>query len=218
MRRSALWLVAGLLVAGCARAAPPAVVTVAPARAPEPEPVQVIDGMGPLHVGQTKEEVLGILGAPSSVVSREAEADAFKQADYGTDDNIIFAVGFDELLVYEKPPEGMVIPFWKIYLRGGKVATIVVTAFSWDTPPAEKVGFAPACYLKRDAKGIAATFGPALRTRDKNVNHHYLARGITIVEVRDEIAVFDIYGKLSPADQARIEVALTSGGGAARSR
>jgi hypothetical protein len=184
---------------------------VEPVRPAVPEPVHAIEGLGPIQVGMSKEKVLAILGTPSRVVSREDEAAAFKQAEYGTDNNIIFAVGFDELIVYEKPPEGMTIPFWKIYLRDGKVATFVVTAFSWDTPPPkEKVGFAPACYLKGDAKGIAATFGKGLLTRDRNVTHHYLARGISIVEVRGEIAVFDIYGSLSTGDQARIEAAITS--------
>src|SRR5262249_25097936 len=127
--------------------------------------VHAIEGIGPIHVGQSKEEVNRILGPPSSVVSWEDEKTAFAKADYSPDTNVIFAVGFDEVLLYDKQPEGTAIPFWKIYLRGGKVATIVPTKFNFGTRPEEKVGFPPACFLKGDPKGIAATFGPALIDR-----------------------------------------------------
>jgi hypothetical protein len=225
MERPAPRLVAGLVaaaLAACGGAAPPTIATVAieralpapPSSAPDQEHVAApalheIHGIGPIHVGQSKEQVVQILGRVSRVVSWEDEKSAFARADHLPDTNVIFAVGFDEVLVWDNPSEGMTIPFWKVYLRGGKVATIVLSASAWMAPSTVKVGFPPACFLRGDAKGIAATFGPPLITRDQNVYHHYLARGLTIIEVRGEITVFDIYGPLSDEERERVERAVT---------
>lgn len=239
-RRVPLVIVAAL-VAPCAcgpgPAAPPAEVAVIPIAAPpraapgalvaaeEEAPARpAIRGMGKIRVGQPVAEVRRILGPESRSVSAESEAREWTSAGYEPNAGLVFLIGFDSMLVYDTPPPGETLPFWKIYVKQGRVVFIILSSFSdyGNDVVLSRVGFPPSCFMMADEAEVERTFGKsASRVEDTPHGHttyHYLDRGVSVIAVEGQIRVFDIYGPIEGRRRATFHKALTTPMSAVRQR
>lgn len=209
-------------VVAVAVAVPAAVPVAAAAEEPEAEGEEeaarggeVISSLGPLRIGQPAAEVTKLLGEPSRVVTDDEEADGWRRSGYDPDQELVFLLGFDELLVYDNEPEGLP-PYWKFFIRGGRVMMIKASGFVANPEKIKDVGFAPACYLTAPAEGVVKTFGRADAVADENEGkqqvYTYLNRGISVIVVDGAIQVFDIFGALSVKERQRLRGAIKGSG------
>jgi hypothetical protein len=215
--------VVGLLVAGCgaADANTPTVVTI-PSGAPAPpsEPglaapgAAVVEAMGPIHVGQPISEVRAAFGPETRVATYAEETSEFDAAGYGARANILVLLGFDQVLVWETPPQGVGIPFWKVYVRDGRVVGFVVTSYgSENDPTTAKTSVANTCFLLGDEATIKQTFGADPVVVHDGAHGHatynYLSRGVAVLAKEGKVRVFQVFGRLSAEKQAKARALLT---------
>jgi len=172
---------------------------------------RVITGMGDIHIGQPIEEVRRLLGPETETLSEETDREGWREQNYDPDQELVFMLGFDTLLVWNELSEAVKLPFWKIYAREGRVIYMVLSAFTAELD-VTGVGFPPSCFMSREPSAIDATFGPGhIHERDEKhgyESYHYLDRGITVITVDDEIGVFHIYGAIPAATHRRFRQTL----------
>ncbi|EYF07191.1 Hypothetical protein CAP_0670 [Chondromyces apiculatus DSM 436] len=173
---------------------------------------RIIQALGEIHVGQSVNEVRSLLGREARLVPEREERDLWQHSGYDPDRELVFVLGFDEVLVYESVPPGWP-PFWKIYVQEGRVVLFKVTAYQEGAEGLASVGFPPSCFLTRSPAGVKQTFGqPDVWVRERHGSQqvfHYLGQGISVVVVEDAIQVFDIFGELPLARRERVHHALS---------
>lgn len=195
---------------------PPAEMPAPPAAEGEGDPPAaargLVTGMGRVHIGQSIDEVRRILGPETETLSEDTDREGWREQGYDPDQELMFMIGFDTLLVWNEPSEGADLPVWKIYARGDRVVYIVLSSFTSSEMDVTRVGFAPSCFMMRAAGSIESACGSGfLHEQDEEHNHesfHYLDRGLTVIAVEGQIRVFNIYGDIGPGPRARFRQAL----------
>jgi hypothetical protein len=194
---------------------PPAELPAASGRDTDDPPADgrgLVTGLGRLHIGQPIDEVRSLLGPETELLSEETDREGWQEQGYDPDEELMFLIGFDALLVWNEPPEGADLPVWKVYAREGRVVYIVLSSFTAAEMDVSRVGFSPSCFMRRKADPMEAACGPGyLHEQDEEHGHesyHYLDRGLTVITVDGEIRVFNIYGALGPGARARFRQVL----------
>ncbi|AKT43825.1 hypothetical protein [Chondromyces crocatus] len=173
---------------------------------------QTIQSLGPLYIGQAVEEVRSLLGREASLVQHDEERDRWRSSGYDPERELVFALGFDEVLVYENPAPGLP-PIWKVYVHEGQVRMLKASVLLHAMTGLETIGFPPSCFLTRPGHGVIQTFGqPDVLVRDhgeRQQTFHYLGRGLSVIVDKGSIQVFDIFGALPVAKREQVRRQIT---------
>jgi hypothetical protein len=79
----------------------------------------VVTSLGPLRIGQSSEEVRKLLGNPASGIEQDVEAAGWRENGYDPNREMVFLLGFDEVLV-DGSPRTDLPPYWKLSCGTGE--------------------------------------------------------------------------------------------------
>jgi hypothetical protein len=183
---------------------PRPVIEVPPAPASEPPAVAVrtdaVKGLAGLEIGMSTQALFERMGQPERTASQEEEREEWEAAGYSTARSIIFANGFDRVLVFTPGR----VPLFKAFATGESVVALKFVLYGAEEFLAEKpVGF-DACVLGAPASAAIKAFGePEITQHEQAMSSldklHYFDRGITVTSEKGKIVVFDLY---APPTQA----------------
>lgn len=160
----------------------------------DPRVSGLVTGLEELHVGMSTGQIVDRVGKPERTASHEEEAADWAEAGYATNRSVIFANGFDQVLVFEPKT----VPLFKAYSAHGKVRALKFVYYGSEASLEERpVGFG-ACVLGADANTVEQVFGiPEAKHHEDGMSAldklHYFARGISITVEEGKVVVFDIY-------------------------
>ncbi len=121
-------------------------------------------------------------------------------------------IGFDEVHIWDRPPEGIGFPFWKVFVKDGKVVGFVVTAYGNESEPTTAKTRVGSCFLLGDESTITRSLGvDRVVVRDPKHAHatyHYPARGVSVIAKDGKVRVFQVYGRLPPEKLDRLRSVL----------
>jgi hypothetical protein len=174
-----------------------------------------ISEVGGLRLGVTLKAVRAKLGKEEQRISAQDEAEGWSAIGYRPARSVLFHTGFDTILVFNNDKPKMDFPFWKVFLRAGRVVAIKLASFGFDRVRSiRKVGWPPSCFMLGEPSGVVATFGPgALVEPDPahgQTNYTYLDLGVEIIVVDETIRVMTIFDPLGASEAAAFKRELES--------
>jgi hypothetical protein len=174
-----------------------------------------ISEVGGLRLGATLKAVRAKLGKEEQHISAKEEAESWSEIGYRPERSAIFHTGFDTILVFNNDAPKMDFPFWKVFLRAGRVVGIKLSSFGYDRVPSiRKVGWPPSCFMLGEPNGVVATFGSGAVVEPdpahRQTNYTYLDLGVEIIVVDERIRVMTIFEPLAQSEAVAFKRELES--------
>lgn len=156
-------------------------------------------GVGALCLGQSLDEVLGLVGQPYKMHGPEMALDDYISAGYLPEDELIFLIGFDLELCFDRPKRGP-YPISALYFKKGKLIYIRLSQYS--LPRNAKLFNIPGGLTFNDnletmIKVLGDSFSWAEDfDEDEEEECTYQHKGVSLIFQQDKIAAIDIFNPL----------------------
>jgi hypothetical protein len=167
---------------------------------------------GPVSLGSSASAVGGLLGFPSFELPFATEQSAWIDAGYDITTELPFFLGFDNILVYERPKSQLPIPAWKLYFKDDRLVLINLSSYVYSEY--EKVLIGSNCKFGATPAEVLAVIGkPDIRYHtpaDDIESLCYHSSGVDVLFTGGVLTNFLIYAPLNTEQITRLHRSLNN--------
>ena len=167
---------------------------------------QIVPGqsIGALALGMRKATVKKMLGVPTEENSHAKERQKYVNMGYTPYKELVFFLGFDEVVEFKKQNKISKIPIYKGFFKKGRLVYMILSTYPGFTVTRKdfKVEGHWAFSSKTDIFSLLGTYHYRY-AKGYEGEYYWLSRGIEMTVENNRVTVIDIFPPLSPLQEER---------------